>query len=140
MPTVKVSKDQCPGFIDGSIAYWERSEDPFHKKAYPKQIRHLAPIQEGRRRAGWMAIDGHENPVGFVADGQEVEADSTEWITYIGPFDRPVCVPLAQHSIKTIEQHCKMRTERQRKNLKTVERTTGIVEQAKAVVRRIICK
>lgn len=138
----KVDKDHCPPFVDGGIAYWERSEDPWHAKAYPKVIRHLAP-NVGRRKGGWLAIDGHENPIGFIADGQMVsrslDEQPVEYMTYVGPFDRPVCVPLAEYSVRTIEQHCKMRKERQRKNLKVVERQIGIISQAKAIAERI-CK
>lgn len=138
--TVKVSSTQCPDFVEGGIAYWERGEDPFHIKAYPKIIKHLAPRQTGKRKGGWMAIDGHENPIGFVTDGEVVKSEGIQWMTYQGPFDCPVCVPLAEYSIKIIEQHCKMAKERKRKNLAVVERQTGIVEQAIAIARRIICK
>lgn len=138
----KVDKDTCPPFADNGIAYWERSEDPWHAKAYPKAIRHLAK-STGRRRGGWMAIDGHENPIGFVADGEVVERPQDErpmeFMTYTGPFDRPVCVPLEPWSMRTIEHHCKMREERRRKNLHVVERQIGILEQAKAILKRI-CK
>ena len=137
--TVKVSSTQCPDFVKGGIAYWERGEDPFHAKAFPKTIKHLAPNQTGRRKGGWMAIGGHENPLGFVADGEIVESEGIQWMTYQGPFDRPVCVPLAEYSIPTIEFHCKMRKERQRKNLAVVERQVGLIDQTVAVAKRI-CK
>ncbi|QQO90163.1 hypothetical protein pEaSNUABM5_00021 [Erwinia phage pEa_SNUABM_5] len=140
MEKVKVSSTQCPDFVEGGIAYWERSEDPFHVKAYPKTIKHLAPRQIGKRKAGWMAIDGSENAIGFVADGEVVKSEGIQWMTYQGPFDRPVCIPLAETSIRTIEFHCKMAKERKRKNLAVVERQTGLVDQAVAIVKRIICK
>lgn len=139
MTTMKVTKDACPGFVDGGIAYWERSEDPFHVKAYPKTIRHLAPVQTGKRRSGWMAIDESENAVGFIADGTEVLCDGTEWITYLGPFDRPVCVPLSEYGARAVSRHCEMRRERKRKNLAAVERQTGLIDQAVAIIKRI-CK
>lgn len=138
MKTQKVSKDLCPGFVEGGIAYWERGEDPWHVKAYPKVIKHLAP-NTGRRKSGWMAIDGQENPLGFIVDGTEVRAEDIEWMTYIGPYDRPVCVPLAEYSAVTIKRHCEMRKERKRKNLHEVERSTGIIDQAIAIFKRI-CK
>ena len=55
-----------PEFPD-YVYYWERSRDPWHASAFPDDMKHLAPHQ-GEPCSGWMAIDGVENPVGFVRD------------------------------------------------------------------------
>lgn len=53
---------------------YERSQDPWHRDAFPPELAHAAPNQSFPRRCGWMALDACGNPIGFVPDGTEVEA------------------------------------------------------------------
>lgn len=69
--TTTVSENSPPQWRLG-VSYWERSEDPFHAEAFPLEYRKAISTNEPRR-AGWMAIDYVENPIGFVADGTECE-------------------------------------------------------------------
>jgi hypothetical protein len=75
---MKVDANTKPpvGGMGGSIWDWERSLDPWHKDAFKgvpvdeKQIDAFA--NTGERQAGWMALDAVGNPLGFVADGTEM--------------------------------------------------------------------
>jgi hypothetical protein len=71
---MKVSKEHKPpvGGMGGSIMDWERSLDPWHRNAFPDELAKFAPHQESKRREGWMALDWVENPICFIADGDEV--------------------------------------------------------------------
>lgn len=53
---------------------YERSSDPWHKAAFPVGLERAAPVQADPRREGWMALDSFGNAIGFVPDGEPVEA------------------------------------------------------------------
>lgn len=76
---ITVNETTPPPFF-GSVWYWERSPNPFSPRAInPALIQSgLAPVPDDGRpeEHGWMAIDGYENPVGFIADGHAVEAET----------------------------------------------------------------
>jgi hypothetical protein len=71
-----ISESNPPDFaVIPSTYYWERSADPWHPDAFPAGLKSAAP-HRGTRREGWMAIDGIENPIGFIPDNSDVpEAD-----------------------------------------------------------------
>lgn len=137
MATIKVSERQCPDFR-GDHLYWERSLDPFHIKALPKGASKVG-YNKGKRLSGWMAIDANENAIGFVVDGTEVESEDVAWMYYPGPYDRIVAMPMSSDTLPAIKRHLDMRKERQRKNLTLVERTVGLVNQARSILQKI-CK
>ena len=56
--------------MGGCIHYWERAPDPWHRDAFPDQFKPFAPNTRSRRW-GWLAIDGVENPIGWIPDGTE---------------------------------------------------------------------
>lgn len=88
-----VSEKECPPLLTiMGLAYWERSSDPSHVDAFPKELRNAEGLTKGTRAEGWMAIDWSENPIGFIADGEEYPDDDTVWIRYLGPFNHDVCV------------------------------------------------
>lgn len=47
---------------------WVRAKDPWHRDAFPDNLKHAAP-RKGKRKMGWMLEDYWENPIGFVPDG-----------------------------------------------------------------------
>ena len=57
---------------------YERSSDPWHKDAFPDELKYAAPHQTEKRMDGWMALDGYGNPIGFCPDGTEVEASPAQ--------------------------------------------------------------
>ena len=59
------------GGMGGSIQYWERGLDPWHRDAFPEEFESLAPNQGEKRAEGWYAIDWCGNVIGFIADGSE---------------------------------------------------------------------
>lgn len=68
-----VTADTKPpvGGMGGSIHDWERSLDPWHRDAFPKEFKKDAPNQ-GVRRKGWMALDAYRNPLMFLPDGEQM--------------------------------------------------------------------
>lgn len=60
------------GDLGGSIHDWERSLDPWHEEAFPDEFKSQAPCHDRQRRHGWMALDAFENPLLFLADGDEL--------------------------------------------------------------------
>lgn len=64
--------ETTPPDFTGVVFYWERSSDPWHSDAFPDEFKQAAPHQEKERQTGWMAIDGVENPIGFIPDGSDV--------------------------------------------------------------------
>ena len=70
MKTKRVNRHTKPpvGGMGGSIHDWERAKDPWHTDAFPTEFKHAAP-HKGKRKKGWMALDGFGNPILFLADG-----------------------------------------------------------------------
>lgn len=52
--------------------HWVRAKDPWHREAFPAQLRDQAPNQTNPRTSGWMSEDWCGNPESFVPDGTEV--------------------------------------------------------------------
>jgi hypothetical protein len=75
-----INESNPPHFeVIPSTYYWERSADPWHPDAFPDEFKAAAPNQTSVRKEGWMAIDGIENPIGFIPDNSDVpEADDFE--------------------------------------------------------------
>ena len=88
-----VDENNPPPLLTG-VAYWERSNDPFHADAFKglevngKNTLIVtsdkdSQISQGPRKSGWMAIEWTENPVGFVGDGTEVtETTRTKYVIH----------------------------------------------------------
>ena len=87
---------ECPPPLWSGVAYWERSNDPFHADAFKGiDLKDKAALfvggmgdvlnkpKQDTRKSGWMAIEWTENPVGFVADGTEVtETTRTKFVIH----------------------------------------------------------
>jgi hypothetical protein len=72
---VKSGPDQKPpvGGMGGSIHDWERGPSPWHRDAFPEELKDWAP-EQGNRVHGWFALDAHGNSIGFVPDGTELKS------------------------------------------------------------------
>jgi hypothetical protein len=105
--TYLVDENNPPPLWSG-VAYWERSNDPFHADAFKglevngKNTLIVttdkdAKLSEGKRKSGWMAIEWTENPVGFVGDGTEVtETTKTQYVIHeLGPNAWKIAEPQA---------------------------------------------
>lgn len=53
---------------------YERGPSPWHRDAFPPELRGAAPEQDEPRKEGWFLIDGVGNAIGFIADGEVVDA------------------------------------------------------------------
>ena len=60
------------GGMGGSIHSWERGLDPWHRNAFPDELKGSAPNQ-GERKEGWCGLDWCGNWIHFVPDGTEVK-------------------------------------------------------------------
>ena len=87
----------------GGLECWERSSDPFHPDAFPKDMDIKdavvigGEISKGKRRHGWMAIDWAGNPVGFVPDGTKTKEDNSGKYDFkIGPFKKMCAYPITR--------------------------------------------
>ena len=70
-----------------SVYYWERGLDPAHVDAFKDtELDRYLPESNEPRKEGWMAIDYHENPTGFVPDGTEVPFHKEDYILAMGPY------------------------------------------------------
>jgi hypothetical protein len=99
-----VSESQPPEMPQLGGAYWERSEDPFHVEAFSgvnlpsNAIIIGGKITEGPRKGGWMLIDWIENPIGFVADGEDAGSPDEYEITE-GPHKRLCAYPVIKPAV-----------------------------------------
>lgn len=57
---------------------YERGLDPWNKDAFPDELKHGAPRQEGPRGEGWHLLDAYGNSIGFTLDGTEVKEQKSE--------------------------------------------------------------
>ncbi len=48
---------------------WKRALDPWHRDAFPDDMKLSAPRQEGKRSEGWMLEDAFGNAIQFIGDG-----------------------------------------------------------------------
>lgn len=83
------------------VFYWERSNDPWHKDAFPEGVLKDpdnllilggGELKEGERKEGWMAYDSARNPAGFFPDGTEF-TDKEKYIMGFSSFDRLCAIP-----------------------------------------------
>lgn len=58
--------------MGGSIHGWERGLDPWHKDAFPNELKDYAPHQGEQRKSGWHGLDLCGNVITFVADGTQI--------------------------------------------------------------------
>jgi len=79
-----VGTDAPPEFR-GGMDYWERSQDPWHRDAFPPEYKDAIPHDAGERRDGWMAIDYAGNAIGFVPDGSECKL-ADDFTIQAGPY------------------------------------------------------
>lgn len=96
-----VSEQTPPPPNPNYLSYWERSLDPFHADAFPKEAasgvmvvvaaigEFLGQKDKQPRKAGWMLIDWTENPLGFIPDGNEYPGEPEKYIFETGPFGHP---------------------------------------------------
>lgn len=74
----KVNAENPPPYCPG-VQYWERSGDPFNPGLLAAALEAegiRSPIKDtAPQKQGWMAIEWTENPVGFIPDDHEVEAE-----------------------------------------------------------------
>lgn len=53
--------------------YTERGIDPFHRDAFPEELKDVYPFpSRGKRKSGWFLLDNWGNQIGFVPDGTKV--------------------------------------------------------------------
>lgn len=68
--TITVGPETPPpvGGMGGSIHSWERDLDPWHKDAFPEEMKRYAP-EQGVRRSGWTGLDAFGNAIHWIPDG-----------------------------------------------------------------------
>ncbi len=64
--------------LGGVIHQWERGLSPWHRSAFPDDLKDYAPEQSEARVEGWFALDGWGNPIAFMADGTEIIEDAEQ--------------------------------------------------------------
>jgi hypothetical protein len=97
--------------------YFERTSDPFHPSAFAEALGGKkkssvtilvgvgAQSNKGPRKEGWMAIDWCENPIGFIADGTEIDGAPGKYVIRTGPFGHICAYP--EDSPKLVEHEGK---------------------------------
>lgn len=70
MSAIVTGPNQQPptGGMGGSIHDWERGLSPWHRDAFPDDLKDFAP-EHGRRTEGWFALDAFGNVIGWIPDG-----------------------------------------------------------------------
>jgi hypothetical protein len=53
--------------VRAMVEGWERGLDPWHADAFPDEFKYIGAT--GERMAGWYALDGFGNVIGFIPDG-----------------------------------------------------------------------
>ena len=69
-----ISADQKPMKDYNFVVSWERSLDPWHADAFPPELSYAGTT--GERKSGWLGLDWVGNPIIFVPDGYDEEADA----------------------------------------------------------------
>ena len=68
------------GGMGGSVHDWERGKDPWHPDAFKgvgKHIEDQIPNKGESRDEVWYALDWCGNIIGFVADGTQLEEQTS---------------------------------------------------------------
>jgi hypothetical protein len=96
--------------IGYGCAYYERTEDPFHVDALPTDMPADTMVvaiggqfKDGPRQQGWMQIDWYENPIGFIADGEEFTGDPPKYVLRDGPYGKLCAYPEGSEKLKEHE-------------------------------------
>lgn len=55
------------GGMGGSVWDWERGLDPWHRDAFPDELKEQVPLC-GERKEGWLALDAWGNVIGWQPD------------------------------------------------------------------------
>lgn len=103
-----VSEQNPPPLRGGD--YWERCADPFHADAFAgtgvdvdKAIVIGGEISKGSRKEGWMLIDWAENPIGFCADGAEMDGEPQAFVFKANPFGHLSAYPEGSYKLQEHE-------------------------------------
>lgn len=70
-PVVSITQKPRPHPFYGDS--YERGLDPWHKDAFPDDLKGAAPNQSVARGSGWFLLDGWGNAIGFVPDGTPID-------------------------------------------------------------------
>uniref|UniRef100_A0A6M3K5S7 Uncharacterized protein n=1 Tax=viral metagenome TaxID=1070528 RepID=A0A6M3K5S7_9ZZZZ len=62
-----VDKDHPPN-LTNAIFKWERGLDPWHRDAFPDELKPQLK-NTGKRREGWFGLDWCGNAIVFIPDG-----------------------------------------------------------------------
>lgn len=90
--------EKNPPPLGGSVAYWDRTQDPFHADAFAGVEIPFSSvlvtiggggIKVGKRRDGWMAYDWIHNPIGWSADGEVFESQTGAFFIEPGGYGTP---------------------------------------------------
>lgn len=95
-----ITDKNTPPEVPSYGSYWERSKDPFHVDALPKDI-NLENIvfvgakltKENPRKEGWMLIDWCENPIGFIPDGTLIKEHGQKFDYKINQYGKMSAYP-----------------------------------------------
>ena len=68
-----VSKDCLPKMTN-AICEWERGLDPWHRDAFPDELKPQIRFT-GKRREGWFGLDWCGNAIVFIPDGLIMKDD-----------------------------------------------------------------
>ena len=62
-----------PVYQSYPIEEWEITLDPWHRDAFPDEVRDQIPADGSERQEGWLGYDWAGNPIVFVPFGTVIE-------------------------------------------------------------------